>query len=124
MQPKKKKNEPLKTILVIVCGFLFVFLITKTKWSFYTAFVIALIGAFSEYLSAKIDFLWMKLTWLLGQIVPNILLGAVFYLFLTPIAFLSRIFTKKNSLNLKNTEKSLFKEYNKSFERSSFEKPW
>jgi hypothetical protein len=75
-------------------------------------------------LAKKIDYLWMKLTWVLSMIVPNVLLSVIFYLFLTPIALLSRIFGKKNQLTLKNTKDSLFKENTKKFEKSSFEKTW
>lgn len=118
------KSEPAKTVLTITVGFLVIFLITKLKWMLLVALVVGLIGILSTYLGKQIDFLWMKLTWVLGKIVPNILLSVIFYLFLFPVALLSRVFGKKNLLNLKNTQESLFKEKGKAFDKASFEKPW
>jgi hypothetical protein len=56
--------------------------------------------------------------------VPNILLSLVFFVFLTPIAFFSRIFGEKNPLSIKNTSSSLFKNYENKTDKASFEKPW
>ena len=118
------KSEPVKTCLTIAVGFIVVFLSTKGLWALYIALVIGLIGMFSDYLSQKIDYLWMKLTWVLSLIVPKILLGAVFYLFLFPISVLSKLFGKRDPLLLKNGVKSTFVEKNKAFSKQDFEKPW
>ena len=121
---KKIQSNPIKTVLTISMGFLVVFLITKAKWAINTALIIGLAGLFSTYLSEKIDFVWMKLTWLLSQIVPNILLGAIFYLFLFPISLLSKLFGKKDPLVLKNRLSSTWIGDKKEFDKASFEKPW
>ena len=118
------KSEPVKTCLTIAVGFIVIFLSTKGLWALYIALVIGLIGMFSDYLSQKIDYLWMKLTWVLSLIVPKILLGAVFYLFLFPISVLSKLFGKRDPLLLKNGVKSTFVEKNKAFSKQDFEKPW
>ena len=120
----KIKSNPVKTVLVITVGMLIVYIITKWQWSFYTALVIGILGVTSDYFSKKIDYLWMKLTWLLSLFVPNILLSIVFYLFLTPIALISRVFGEKDQLGLKNNQESIFKNTNKKFDSKSFENPW
>ena len=121
---KNLKSEPIKTCLTIAVGFIVVFLATKAQWAIYVALIIGAIGLFSDYLSQKIDFLWAKLTWVLSLIVPNILLGAIFYLFLFPIALLSKVFKKDDPLLLKNPESSTFTTEHKEFGKESFEKPW
>ncbi len=121
---KIKKSQPVKTILTIMLGFMVVYWMTKLQWAFSLAFLVGAIGLLSNYLAEKIDFLWMKLTWLLSLIVPNILMSIVFFAFLFPIALLSRIFGKSDTLNLKNKNISLFKNTNKEFSKSSFERPW
>jgi hypothetical protein len=121
---KKIKTDPKQTILVITLGMLVVYMVIKQDWALKTSLVIGLAGLFSDYLAEKIDWLWMKLTWILSKIVPNILLSVVFYILLTPIAFFSRIFGEKNQLSLKNTAPSLFKSYDKVMDKASFEKPW
>lgn len=121
---KQIKSDPKQTILVITVGMIVVHLITKQMWALQAAVLIGLAGLFSDYLAEKIDWLWMKLTWVLSKIVPNILLSLVFFVFLTPIAFFSRIFGDKNQLSIKNTSSSLFKAYDKKMDKASFEKPW
>ncbi len=124
MNPKLQKTDPIKTVLVITVGMLIVFALTQWKWAFNAAVIIGLLGLLSSFIAKQIDFLWMKLAWVLSLIVPNILLSVIFYLLLTPIALLSRVFGEKNQLNLKNKTDSLFKDYNKVFDKPSFEKPW
>jgi hypothetical protein len=119
-----KKTDPIKTVLVISMGFLLIFLVTHWQWALFTSFAIGLIGVFSTYLSKKVDFLWMKLAYLLSLIVPNILLGAVFYLILFPISALSKLFRSKDPLVLTNRLKSTYIATKKSFDKESFEKPW
>ncbi len=118
------KSNPAKTVLTISVGFLIVFAATQMKWALTTAIVVGLAGVFSEFLAAKIEWLWMQLATVLSKIVPNILLSVVFYVFLFPIALLSRLFGSKDPLVLKNPEKTVFKEHNKEFTKASFEVPW
>jgi hypothetical protein len=121
---KNFKSEPVKTCLTIAMGFVVVYLATKWNGALLVSLGVGGIGMFSEYLSKKVDFLWMKLTWVLSLIVPNILLGAVFYLFLFPISILAKIFSKKDPLLLKNSQNSTYVLSNKAFGKQHFEKPW
>jgi len=121
---KAPKTNPTKTVLIISVGFILVFLITKAHWAIIVSLCIGAIGIFSAYLSRQIDYFWMKLSRLLSYIVPNILLSVIFYLFLFPIALLSRLFSKKDPLMLKNPPLSTFRSYNKTFDKASFEKMW
>lgn len=124
MNPKLQKTDPIKTVLVITVGLLIVFTITHWEWTFNAAVLIGLLSLISNFIAKQIDYLWMKLAWVLSLIVPNIILSIIFYFLLTPIALLSRLFGEKNQLNLKNKADSLFKDYNKDFDKPSFEKPW
>ena len=118
------KLDPIKTVLVITTGFLILYLVTDWQWTLTVSVVVGLSGIISKKLAEFINYIWMKLAWVLSLIIPNILMSAIFYLFLTPIALLSRVFGEPNQLNLKNTESSLFKVRNKEFSKSSFEKPF
>ena len=118
------KTNAAKTVLTISVGFLLIYLVTKLQWALQVAFIIGLIGVLSDYLSQKIEYLWMKLTWVLSKIVPNILLGAVFYIFLFPLSLVSKIFGKKDNLKLRNKSTTVFVETNKTFDKHSFENPW
>lgn len=121
---KKIQSDPKTTILVITLGMVLVYTITRMNWALIAALGVGIAGLVSGFLAEKIDWLWMKLTHVLSLIVPNILLSAVFFLFLTPIAILSRVFGKANPLDLKNTAPSLFKDHTGRLDKASFEKPW
>jgi hypothetical protein len=124
MSIKQVTSEPLKTILIVVLGMLVVYLLTKWHWALGISLIMGILGLLSGFLAKKIEFLWMKLSWLLSFIIPNILLTLLFFIFLTPTAWLSKIFGFKNQLFLKNTSDSLFKDSNKRFNKAFFEKSW
>lgn len=88
------------------------------------AFFVGLAGVLSDFIAKQIDFVWMKLTVVLSYIVPNIVLSIIFYVFLFPIAMLTRLFGKKDPMHLKNTASSLFKHNEKVFDKAYFEKHW
>jgi len=124
MSTVKMKSNPVKTVLVITVGMLVVYMFTKWQWALYVSLIIGILGVFSSYMAGKIEWVWMKLTWVLSKIIPNVLLSVIFYLFLTPIALLSRVFGQKDQLNLKNNKTSLFNDNKKKFTPDSFEKTW
>ena len=124
MSAESKSTSPSKTVLIITVGFLVLYLVSKQNAFLYIAFGVGLLGSISDYLAEKIDWLWTKLGWLLSFIVPNIIMTIIFYVILTPTAFLSRIFGKSDPMDLKNTQASLFKEKESKFSKESFEKPW
>ena len=121
---KKIKSDPTKTVLTISMGFLAVYFFTKIEWTLVTSLTIGLVGLISNYLSKKVEFLWFKLAWVLGLIIPNILLTTIFYLFLYPISLLSKIFNNSDTLKLKNNSETTFTTCNKEFDKKSFENPW
>lgn len=116
--------SPIKTVLLLVISLLILYFITAVDWLIIIGLVLGLLGLSSKRASEIIDFLWRKLSWILSLIVPNILLTVIFYLFLTPIAFLSRVFGEKDQLNLKNNKSSLFKISETIINKEYFEKPW
>jgi len=118
----KIKSDPVKTILVIITGLLIYYFISNIDILLKIILGLCLVGVLSTYLSKKIEFVWFKLAYVLGLIIPNILLGLIFYLFLFPIALLSRI--NKDTLVLKNTKNTIYKDVNKSFSKESFKNTW
>lgn len=118
-----KKDQSRVVILVISMGFLVIYLKFHWQWSVLVSLIVGLIGIFSTYLSKQIEWLWAKLSQVLSYIVPNILLSLVFFIFLLPIALLSRLF-KKDPLMLSNSYKSYFVDVNKTMDKKAFEKIW
>jgi len=124
MNKKQVKSDPYNTVLVICIGLLIVYSVTRSGWSLNTAIIIGLLAILSKTLADLIAVAWMKLGAILGQIVPNILLGLIFFLILTPIAWVSRVFVKKDPMGLKNADASFFREHTAKFDKAYFENPW
>jgi hypothetical protein len=120
----KGNSNPAKTMLTITVGFILVYFFTKKSWAFSVSLIVGLIGILSDYLSRKIDFIWMKLSWLLSLIVPNIILTVIYFIVLFPLSLLSKLFQKTDSLRLKNTGKSNFIDTSAKFDKSMFERTW
>ena len=125
MSAESRSTNASKTVLIITVGFLVLYFFSKQNVFLYIAIGVGLLGSISDFLAEQIDWLWTKLGWVLSLIVPNIIMTIIFYLVLTPTAFLSRLFGKSDPMDLKNTEASLFKEKKETtFSKESFEKPW
>ena len=121
---QKTNTDPLKTILIIVLGLIIIYFKFQYNWILFIAIIITSLGLISKKASEIIDFLWMRLAWLLSLIVPKIILSAFYYLLLFPMALISKVFGNKNGIVLKNNRNSFFLDVNKEFNKSSFEKPW
>jgi hypothetical protein len=117
-------QKPYLTILTIVAGLLVVFLISERDWALWAALGVALAGLASSWLATMIHKGWMGLAHLLGLIVPNILLSVIYFVFLFPLALLSRLFGQKDPLHLKPGAPTLFKTYDKAYTAADLEKPW
>jgi hypothetical protein len=120
----KKTTNPTNTVLTITVGFVIIFLVFQWKWALTVSLIVGIAGLISNTLSRYIDFVWMQLAKVLSYIVPNILLSAIFYLFLFPIALLSRLFGKKDPMLLKNRQTTAYKEVNKTFTAAALKNPW
>ncbi len=120
-----KSKNPYKDILVIVLGFLVFYLITKKNFLLYLSGGIALAGVLSEFLAEKMVWGWYKLAEGLGYVSSRILLSIVFFLFLTPLAMLSRLFRKGDALQLKKKlSGSYFTERRHMYVKEDLEKMW
>ncbi len=88
----------------------------------HVALGIAVISIISSYLTEKIVWIWDKIALILGTVNSKILLTVIFYLFLAPIALLSRIFKKKDELILKKKpDGSYYKERNHTYSPEDLE---
>lgn len=121
-----KRERTLETMLVITVGLLVLFLIFKKPWLLTASVVIGLIGVFSNFLSEKITLGWTKFAEVLGRINATVLLSVVFFIFVTPIAFLRKIISKNDALHLRDARKavSIYEERNHTYEAKDLENTW
>ena len=127
MTAKKKPEQlqQLETVTVLAAFLLVLNILLHRPVLVHAALTLLLIGLFARPVARIISRTWLKFAELLGAFNSKVILTLVFFLFLTPIAFLFRLFSK-NPLQLKNDSdtKSLFKERNHTYNRADFEKTW
>jgi hypothetical protein len=124
MTTQRTSRQQIQTILVILLALLIGWEWTSDLLFFYFSVILSVVVLFSERAMFWIDFLWMKLTWLLSLIIPRIILSLLFYLFLTPLALLSRIFGDGDPLQMKKPVSSMFRVEEPLSGPTSFEKMW
>lgn len=129
MLPKRDfkyiKNDPEtpKTQLVIVIGLLVIAAIFDNKYIAYTSLIIGLICLIIPVAGFGIVWGWYKIAEILSRIVNPIVLGLLYFLFITPIALLFRLFGN-DPLSLKNNRGSIFDFHEKTFKKKDLEHPW
>ena len=69
-------------------------------WSLIISFTFLFLGLLNSNLLSPLNKLWFKFGLLLGKIISPIIMGIIFFLVVTPIAIIMRLF-KKDLLNLK-----------------------
>jgi hypothetical protein len=124
---KLTREKELETILVLCVFLVILFFVNKAHHKYFLTLsvVLGLVGIFSKYLTSKIAWAWMKLSEMMGVVMNKVILGIVFFIFLFPIALLSRVFSKKDSLQLKKTDgPSYYFERNYKFEAKDLENTW
>ncbi len=112
-----------QTILVITLGFIGLSFLFKTEILMYIGIGIGVIAALVPVTAPWISKGWYKLGEGLGLINGSILLSVVFFIFLVPMALIYR-WTKKNPLQKKDKEPSLFKVRDHQFTAKDLQDPW
>lgn len=119
----KKKTFPHATILIIVLGLLVLSFIFKANVLVTIATIIGVVSLIFPPVGYGVEWFWLKLAETLGWINTRLLLGIVFFVFLSPIAFLHRLF-HKNPLQLKKTSGSVFVAREHTYTEKDFENMW
>jgi len=117
------KDKHLGTILIFVMVLIIFYLANKNVKLLYAALILGAIAILIPALSRKIHDLWMKFAELLGLVMNKVILSVVFFIFLVPVAFLSRLF-RKNPLKNKKDTASYFSDRNFTYTKKSLEQLW
>jgi hypothetical protein len=117
------RSKPLETILVLVLALLVCYFIFDGRIWIKIAVALGAIGVFIPFLAEKIHWLWMKLAHVLGYVMSRVLLTLIFFLFLVPLAFFSKL-AGKNSVQLKRKTSSYFTDRNFTYTKESLENVW
>ncbi|MDH5382031.1 MAG: SxtJ family membrane protein [Cyclobacteriaceae bacterium] len=117
------KNNVYKNVLVIVVGLSVFYYLFDEIILLYSILVLGVLSVFSDKFAILLNFVWMRFAMALGWINSRILLTIVFYIFLFPLAILSRLFTK-DPLRLKAPEGSNFINRDYLFKKSDIKNIW
>ena len=69
-------------------------------WSLFVSFIFLVLGLMNSKILSPLNLLWFKFGILLGKIVAPVIMGVIFFLVVTPISIILKIFGK-DVLNLK-----------------------
>lgn len=122
---KINREETLKTLIVLALFFLALFFFSKNHLAIYAGAAMLILGLFENPAARLLASAWLSFSEFLGKISTFILLGIVFYLFLTPLALIWRLINKKEAGHfLRDEEKSLFSARKSFFTKEYFHKTW
>jgi len=122
---KSEQHQALETLTVLATFLLVVSLVSHRQGFVYASLVLLVVGLFVKPVAHTVSRCWLRFAEVLGSVNSKIVLAVTFYLFLTPLAFLFRLFAK-NPLQLKNTGDgaSLYVERKHRYTSADFEKLW
>lgn len=127
-----KKQDKTQSILVIVVGFLVLHLLFKyyfkkegvANYLLYFSAGVGVLSLLSTTFQNAILWVWFKIALILGYINTRLILGAVFFVFLTPFAWLQKLFVRKNFLSLKDKESTVYHTRNHQYKPEDFDNIW
>ena len=76
-------------------------------WSLIIAVIFLILGSINSKVLTPLNLAWFKLGIFLGNLVSPIVMGVVFFIVITPISFLLKLFGK-DILNLKNNKEETY----------------
>ncbi len=119
-----KKKTDFEHILSMLLGLLILYWVLGQPILLVFAFIIGLTPFLFPDIARKIAYLWDKTAEILGKINGSIILSILFFLILTPIAFLYRLGNRHSKFLLDKKEKSAFIERNHEYKASDLENMW
>ena len=106
MKLSRSTTQAAQTVFLLVLATVIGYLWKQHVYFLYTAVLLSIGG------------------WLMGQIIPKVLLSIIFYLVLTPLALLSKLIGEKDPMQIRKPTSSLFKEATPLVSKESFKKMW
>jgi hypothetical protein len=132
MNKDQQRSKDLESVLAIITGLVVISAVfsddpiefSDSKMNFiYIAGSIGVLSLFSKTFSKYLSIAWMKLAEGMGYVMSKVVLSIIFFVFLSPIAFLYRLATKKSMKKNSSTD-TVFDERNYTFAKKDFDNPW
>ena len=117
------KGNYRESCLVIMTGLLVFWMIYQVKVLITIAIAIGLIGAFIPTVGEWINWIWYKIADVMGWVMSKVLLSAIFFLFLFPIALIYKLFNK-DTLQLKKKQDTYWTKRSHKYAAKDLENVW
>lgn len=117
-------QDRFKTILVIVIGLIAIAWIFNIQYLDKIAFGVGVVSILIPPAAKAIEWAWLKLALTLGWINSRILLSVVYFVFLLPIAWMARLFTRDPLMLKSKTASSLYVNRNHQYTKKDLENIW
>lgn len=115
--------HPGQSVLAITLGLLCLYWYTHQQGYLSAALLVGFSGLLSVRLAGWMHAGWMKLSAALGMIGPAVFLSLIYFLILTPLALLFRLFAK-DDMRIRYVPGSLFVKRREQASARSMEKTW
>ena len=119
---KKDQNTP-KVQLIIVTGFLVLAAIFDNEYFAYLALFLGLLSLLIPPAGVGLVWLWFRLAVVLGWINTRIILSALYYAFITPIALLFRL-SGNDPMAKSGKGKSIYVWRDHTYIKEDLKNPW
>lgn len=125
-----QSKDPYKNILVIIVGIsllAWAFKFVTLEWKIIVwkiMLCVGLITLISSFAAKWVEWAWLKLALGLGWVNSRILLTVLYFVFLFPIALISRLFTKDPLLLKGKGVKSLYVTRDHLYKKEDLENIW
>ena len=119
-------EHPLRVTAVVVLAAVLVGVYFRLDWLLYSSLGFLVLALVSSTVNEAFAHAWMTLARWIGTINSKIILTAIFFLLLTPIAFLYRTLSGTPIVTVEEgrNRDSYFVERDKTFSPDDFENPW
>ena len=125
MSTNKAQSSPYEAVLAITFGLLLVhyfFFPEEPRW-LVGIMLFALLNLLSSTLAGWVGFAWERLTLGIGWFMSRVLFSVIFFVLLTPIAWLQRLF-RKDTFYKSPDNTSYFIDRDHQYSRKDVENPW
>lgn len=126
LKGKSSQHNAIETLATLAFASTTFGLIFELYGLFYVAVCLLFVGIFLKKLSVHMANIWLRFAAFLGGISTRIVLSVIFFVFLTPIALLYRLF-HSDFISLKRksaVETTYWKERNYEYSSRDLENPW
>jgi len=124
-QDKTQEHKALETLGILALFCMLTSAVLNNAFMLYAALMILFTGLFIRPAALFISKWWLKMAAALGIVNTKIILSVIFFLVLTPLAFVRRL-VQGDMLEIKKPGRSdsLWKERNHQYTKEDLEKQW